>query len=88
MLVFLVLNVGEIFFFFFNSAWRMMTICPLVSEKMEQKRRILFQQTGFLLKRESSQKFSHYQLGSRGRKKVLRETGISPWPSVAYHRLL
>lgn len=87
MLVFLVLNVGEIFFFF-NSEWRMMTICPLVSEKMEQKRRIPFPQAGFLLKTESSPKFSHYQLGSRGRKKVLRETGISPWPSVAYHRLL
>ena len=63
----------------------MMTVCLLVSQKMEQKRRIQFQLSGFLLKRESSQKFSHCQLGSRGWRKVLKETGISPWPSVAYH---
>ena len=82
-----VLIVGGFFFFFFNSAWRMMTVCLLVSQKMEQKRRIQFQLSGFLLKRESSQKFSHCLLSSRGWRKVLKETGISPWPSVAYHWL-
>lgn len=55
MLVIWVLIVGEIFF---NSAWRMMTICPLVSQKMEQKEGFSFNRLVFSLqKRKFSKSF-------------------------------
>lgn len=62
MLVISILIVGEIFFFF--SPWGMMTICPLVSLKVEQEKKGVVS-TGWLLKSEKFCKVWHCQLGSK-----------------------